>query len=534
MNYDYIIIGAGSAGCVLANRLSENHSNTVLLIEAGGKDTKPEIHIPAGYAKLHKSKVDWGFWTEPQKHLLNRKIYLPRGKTLGGSSSTNAMAYVRGNKEDYNDWASQGNSGWSYDEVLPFFKKSESNQDHHDSYHGQSGELNVEYAKNFRTPYPDAFVKGCVEKGMANNPDYNGANQAGAGLFQFTIKDAKRHSGAQAFLKPALQRQNLTVLTQTEVQKIIIVNDTATGVEVKIKGGAAQVFNANKEVILSAGSFASPQILMLSGIGDEDELKKHNIVCKKHLPGVGKNLQDHLFYAVSGLSATQEGQNHHLKPLNQLKGLVKYLFTKKGVFTIGPLEAVAFGSSSASPGRVDFQFHFASFHLGNDYKLDMYDASTYPTNDGFSILPTLLKPKSRGYVALKSGNVADAPIIQPNFLEAESDKTLLLETGKKALEVLESDAFAAHIKKIITPPLGKSDDAIFDHIQRQVETVYHPVGTCKMGNDAMAVVDAQLRVHGVANLRVIDASIMPTIVSGNTNAPTYMIAEKGSDMILGG
>jgi choline dehydrogenase len=271
---------------------------------------------------------------------------------------------------------------------------------------------------------------------------------------------------------------------------------------------------------------------MLSGIGDKDELKAQGIECKKHLPGVGKNLQDHLFYAISALTITQEGQNHHLKPLNQLKDLVQYLLFKKGIFTIGPLEAIAFGSTSLSPERVDYQFHFASLHLGNDYSCDVYDIKTFPTVDGVSILPTLLRPKSRGFVGLRSKNVKDSPLIQPNFLEHEDDRKVLIEGGKKALEVLASKAFSSHIDKIITPPLGTSDEAIWDHIQKQVETVYHPVGTCKMGNDEMAVVDSSLKVHGIQNLRVVDASIMPTLVSGNTNAPVYMIAEKASDLIL--
>ena len=296
MIYDYIIIGAGSAGCVLANRLSANRANKVLLIEAGGPDKKMEIHIPAGYSKLHRSKVDWGgYWTEPQQHALNRKIYLPRGKVLGGCSSTNAMAYVRGNKEDYNDWAAMGNSGWSYEEVLPYFKKSENNEDIVNAYHGQSGELTVGFAKRFNTPFASAFINACNECGFVKNNDYNGKQMEGAGPFQFTIKDGKRQSGAVAFLKPAISRTNLTVMTNTHTKKIIIENDKAVGVEVMTGKNATEQIRANKEIILSAGSFASPQLLLLSGIGDKEALSTLGIACIKHLPGVGKNLQDHLF-----------------------------------------------------------------------------------------------------------------------------------------------------------------------------------------------------------------------------------------------
>jgi choline dehydrogenase len=535
LNYDYIIIGAGSAGCVLANRLSANPSNKVLLVEAGGQDNKMEIHIPGGYAKLHRSKVDWGgYWTEPQEHALNRKIYLPRGKVLGGCSSTNAMVYVRGNKEDYNDWAAMGNKGWGYADVLPYFKKSEHNEDIQNQYHGQNGKLNVAFAKRFQTPFVKAFVEACGQCGFPKNNDYNGERMEGAGPFQFTIKNSKRNSSAVAFLQPATRRKNLTVLTNTHTKKIIIKNDKAVGVEVMTNKNASQEIWASKEIILSAGSFASPQLLMLSGIGNKEELKNVGIDCIKHLPGVGKNLQDHLFYAVSALATIRGGQNHHIKPMQQVIDLVNYFAFKKGALTIGPLEAVAFGSTSLSPNRVDYQFQFAPFQVGNQYNTDIYDLKTFPLNeDGFTILPTLLRPKSRGYLALRSNNPFDFPIIQPNFLSEEADKKVMVEAGKKAIEVLQASAFNSYRKQLICPPDYSSDEAILLHILKSMETVYHPVGTCKMGNDEMAVVDNQLRIHHIENLRVVDASIMPSIVSGNTNAPVYMIAEKAADMILG-
>jgi len=532
MTYDYIIIGAGSAGCVLANRLSENPNHKVLLIEAGGPDKKMEIHIPAGYAKLHRTEVDWGYYTEPQAHVLNRRIYLPRGKTLGGCSSTNAMAYVRGNKEDYNDWADMGNEGWSYEEILPYFKKSEHNEQINNIFHGQNGPLNVTFAKHYKTPFTDAFVQACIEKGISENKDYNGNKQEGVSLMQFTIKDARRHSAATAFLKPAMSRSNLTVYTNTLVKQVLIENDRAVGVEVIRGRNNIEKILANKEVILSAGSFNSPQILMLSGVGDKDELKKAGIACKVELPGVGKNLQDHLFMGVTALSRQQFGQNHHLSKWNQAKALAKYLFTKKGILTIGPLEATAFGMTDDSPDRVNYQFHYASVQNGDDYTVDMYDISTYPLNDGFTILPTLLRPKSRGYVGIRSNNPLDTPLIQPNFLSEEQDSITLLKATRKAIEVMNAKAFDVYRDRLITPPDQSSDEAILLHIKKQLETVYHPVGTCKMGNDEMAVVDDQLRVKNIEGLRVVDASIMPTIVSGNTNAPVYMIAEKGADLVL--
>jgi len=530
--FDYIIIGAGSAGCVLANRLSADPNNKVLLVEAGGPDKNMFIHIPAGCPKLHKSKVDWGFETEPQEHVLNRKIYLPRGKTLGGCSSTNYMAYVRGNKEDYNDWERLGNKGWSYEEILPYFKKSEHNEDIDNEFHQKGGPLNVGFSKLFSTPYSKIFIEACKDEGFKENSDYNGAEQAGVGMFQNTIKEGKRNSAAVAFLNPIKDRSNLTILTNTLTKKVIIENGVAKGIEVFNKKGKTEALFADKEIIISAGTFNSPHILMLSGIGDKEELAAHGIETVHDLPGVGKNLQDHLMYALGGSTKKQDAQNHHIKIANQVVDLTKYFLFKKGAMTQGPLESVAFGSSSLSPDRVDYQFHYTSFNLGENNEADIYDIDTYPTKDGVTILPTLLRPKSRGQVSLRSNNPKDKVSIQPNFLSEPEDRQVLIEAGKKAIRVLKNKRFTEVLEKLYIGTRLPSDEDLLKYIQENLETVYHPVGTCKMGQDDMAVVDERLRVHGIDNLRVIDASIMPTIVSGNTNAPTIMIGEKGADMIL--
>lgn len=531
--YDYLIVGGGSAGCVLANRLSTDPNVKVCLIEAGPADKHPAIHFPFGVLWMMKSKaLNWNYNTEPEKHLNNRKLFWPRGKTLGGSSSSNAMIYMRGHEKDYDHWSALGNKGWSFKEILPYFKKGQHQERGADEFHDTNGPLNVQDIE-VRNPLCSAFVDAGVQAGLKENNDFNGAQQEGVGFYQVTQKLGRRWSSAMAYLRPAEPRKNLTVISDAQVCHVDF-NDSknpkrATGVTYRSKGFTKSV-SAQREVILSGGALNSPQLLMLSGIGEKQELEKHGIQVKHELNGVGKNLQDHLdiMLIYKCTKAVSYGITFKNVVTHPLYNLYEHFVKHRGYLSSNGTESGGFFKSDPSQDIPDMQYHFCCLKM-RDHTRDW----KFLLGEGYSLHVCDLRPKSRGKISLNSNNPMDHARIDANYLSDPQDMEKMVKGVKAGLDVLGQPALDQYRGKRLVPSYElNNDDDIRKFIHEAAETIYHPVGTCKMGNDDMAVVNDRLQVQGIEGLRVVDASIMPTLIGGNTNAPTMAIAEKAADMIL--
>jgi choline dehydrogenase len=524
--YDYVIVGAGSAGCVLANRLSADGKNSVLLLEAGPKDTNPWIHVPLGYGRLFKEKtVNWMYQTEPEPGLDGRSVFQPRGKVLGGSSSINGLLYVRGQHEDYDRWRQRGNAGWGYDEVLPYFKKAENQQRGADEYHGAGGPLPVSDWRH-ADPLSEAFVVAAAEAGIPTNADFNGATQEGAGFFQTTTRRGRRASTAFSYLRPARRRGNLQVETSALAQRVRFEGRKARAVEYR-QGGRVRTAQARKEILISGGAYNSPQLLQLSGVGPADLLKQHGIDIVLDAPGIGNDLQDHMQVRLVTRCSQRITLNDIINhPIRRVLAGMRYAAFRKGPLTIAAGTSGAFFKTNPRLATPDIQIHFLPFSTDKmGEKLHSFS--------GFTASVCQLRPESRGSLRIKSADPAVPPAIRINYLATETDRTAFIEGIRILREILAAPALKPYsVEEVYPGPKAASDEDLLNYCRRTGSTVYHPTSTCRMGNDPLAVVDQRLRVRGIEGLRVVDASVMPDLMSGNTNAPTIMIAEKASDMIL--
>ena len=523
--FDYVIVGAGSAGCTLAARLSADPSVSVLLLEAGGRDRNVWIHVPVGYMKtLDMPRLNWRFWTEPEDYTYNRRISIPRGRVLGGTSSINAMLYVRGHARDYDGWVEQGNKGWSWQDVLPYFLKSENWEGAPSPWRGRGGPLNTRdlYEKGI---VPDAIIAAAAECGYPNDPDYNSGQPDGFGYFQVTQKDGKRWSAARAYLRPAMKRANLTVVTHAHATRVVLEGKCAVGVEYQ-RGGRCFIARAGREVLLSAGAIQSPQLLELSGIGNPDILRAHGVGVLHALPGVGENYQDHYIVRMSWRVTRPITVNERARGLSLAREVVRYALTRRGILTFAA--GVVCGYVRTRPGMEtpDIQYTIAHASFADPVRrvLDPFPALT--------LGPSQMRPQSRGTVHIQSADPFAAPHIRPNFLDAQADRECIVGGMRIARDITAAPALSGLVANEVRPgAAASSDDELLEFARRTGATIHHPVGTARMGRGPRAVVDERLRVHGIAGLRVVDASIMPTIVSGNTNAPVIMIAEKAADML---
>ncbi|MES1149435.1 MAG: choline dehydrogenase [Bradyrhizobium guangdongense] len=524
--FDYIIVGAGSAGCVLANRLSANGKHSVLLLEAGPKDSNIWIHVPLGYGKLFKEKsVNWMYQTEPEPELGGRQVFQPRGKTLGGSSSINGLLYVRGQHEDYDRWRQLGNTGWGYDDVLPYFKKAENQARGASEYHGAGGPLPVS-DMIVTDPLSKAFIDAAVETGLPFNPDFNGASQEGVGLFQTTTRNGRRASTAVAYLGPAKTRGNLRIETSALGQRVLFEGRRAVGVEYKV-GSEVRRARARKEIVLSSGAYNSPQLLQLSGVGPGELLRKHGIDVVLDAPGVGHDLQDHMQVRIVMRASQPVTLNDAINnPISRTLTGIRYALFRKGWLTIAAGTAGAFFKTNPRLASPDIQVHFLPFSTDKMGE-KLHDFS------GFTASICQLRPESRGSLRIKSADPTVPPEIRINYMSTETDRATNVEGLKFLRRILNAKALKPFVVGEEDPGSKVATDAeLLDFCRQRGSTIYHPTSTCRMGNDALAVVDQRLKVKGIEGLRVVDGSIMPDLVSGNTNAPIIMIAEKASDMIL--